>query len=65
MRWEDHVGRTFRFFGALYECAEYDPRKGLRMVLLDEAHEFFNRRKGAETWISERAIGRTYHEVPA
>lgn len=64
MKWADHVGRFFRFFGARYECVEYDPAKGLRMVLRDELHEATERLAGDETWVSERAIGRTYHLIP-
>lgn len=67
MTWAEHVGRTFKFFGARYRCTEYDPGKGLLMVLLDAKHEFNDRRRGHRTWVSERAIGRTYHmefEIP-
>ena len=64
MKWADHVGRTFRAFGCRYRCSEYDPRKGLLMVLLSGTSTLFpDRKPGHETWVSERAIDRTFHEI--
>jgi hypothetical protein len=64
MRWSDLVGREFKAFGGIYECVEWDRRKGLRMVLKGGKEGFVGRKIGDETWVSERAIDRTYHTVP-
>lgn len=61
MKWADHVGLHFKAFGDNYKCVEYDPRKGLLMELQDESG-FLSRKRGDTTWVSERAIGRTYHQ---
>jgi hypothetical protein len=64
MRWEAYVGQQFKAMGGLYECLEYDSNKGLRMRLLSESVDFPSPRvRGDETWVSERALGRTYYEV--
>jgi len=63
MKWIDLVGRRFKAFGGVYECAEYDRHKGLRMVLKSGEDLLASREIGDETWISERAIDRTYHEI--
>ena len=61
--WADLVGGEFKFYGDLYTCREYDPNKGLRMELTEKLSYTSHRRVGYEGWVSERAIGRTYHEV--
>ena len=63
MKWSDLVGREFKAFGGIYECAEWDRRWGLRMVLKGGTDGLASRKIGDETWVSERAIDRTYHEV--
>ncbi len=63
MKWADHVGLKYRAFGAVYECMEWDQRRGLRMRLVDGEDGLLNRKPGDETWVSERAIDRTYHRI--
>ncbi len=63
MKWSDLVGHKFKAFGGVYECAEWNRNKGLRMILIDGEDGLASRKIGDETWISERAIDRTYHEI--
>lgn len=50
------VGKRYRSMGRVYLCTSYDPAGGFWMRSVDSADP-------RETCISERAIGRTYHEV--
>lgn len=50
----ENVGKRFTSFERPYLCFGYDPRHGFWMR--DEA-------SGEQRNVSERAIGRTYHEV--
>ena len=70
MKWSDCVGRHFRFDGCVYECCGWDSRPdgiGMLMVLIEKPEGggtlFPKRNLGHETWVSERAINRTYHIV--
>ncbi len=59
--WADYVGIRFKAFGSIYKCVEYDGRKGLCMELVGEPDPHFKRAVGDTTWVSERAVGRTYY----
>ena len=62
MKWSNYVGCTFTAFGSNYKCIEYNPRKGLLMIMISGTSTLFpNRKPGYKTWVSERAIDRTYH----
>ena len=51
----DTVGKIFRGFGGhFYLCESYDPACGFWMLNLQDR---------TKSCVSERAIGRTYHEV--
>lgn len=64
-KWSDLVGQELRGpAGARYRCTAWDERKGLEVELLSESTDFpVARVRGDRAWISERAIGRTYHEA--
>lgn len=49
------VGKRYKFDFRVYECFAYDPRQGFWMRTVDKG-EF------RQTNVSERAIGRTFHE---
>lgn len=56
--WEECTGKTYKAWdGRVYECVGYDPKQGLWMSTLPDG------KAQRITCISERAIGRTFHEV--
>lgn len=59
------VNRRFhaRGSGGIYLCTEYDSNEGYRMVLVAGEDHGFGRVLGDATWVSTRAIGRTYFRV--
>jgi len=62
-KWSDLVGERFRFDSCVYRCTARDP-SGLHMVMESGTGVLFPERKpGDTTCISERAVGRTYHQI--
>lgn len=62
--WSDCVGKHYRHGEATYLCESYDMRYGFKMKLVEGVDGWFPERKlGHIAEVSERAIGRTYHEV--
>jgi hypothetical protein len=61
----DHaiIGQIFKGHGFFYYCDSYDPAQGFWMTPLYDQYDAVLKRPVPRTNVSERAIGRTFHDV--